>query len=773
MLGNHRLFTTLTLTFCTMVLGAGLAAAQTSPEICELNQLNLISPDRDGVSVRLALGARFGAEIQWADLDDAITTCAVPTDLDDDDFTVTLAGDYKDIVDRQINFFAPQGGLIGSTTQDRVVFQWSNANLQFTGEVSGVFNLSNNGGLLTLVDGHWVQANSGLPMFLDQTNLQGFAVSRVIPDRFVTSLQDRLSRGLWYKASAEEPWTRIGLEEFPDQSLQETRITVCAFSPTDADVMVVGTSNAGLFLSRDGGLSFTQMQSQFTAEESWNNYAVTAIDWTFDNEVLVAVTNLGLFSSNNDFDDIELLDALLVREQFPPAGDSVPPVINDILNVGAGRVLVAVDNYGVYESTNGGADWIWRWTQILGQPSAMTVISLALDPLDDQHIVVGTEEYGVFATDDGGLDWEQVFPANPIYPDEEPLPGEKIISVLWSDDFSTYVAGVEGLGVWTSADGMTWVDGMLEQPGILNMTGLLASNGDSSLLMASFGGGVYVPGSPLLLSDTIETNVTEAAYRDLDFGLSVSFSRDTALPNASFQIQMQDFQGYAVWRSEVGFEDDMQLIGLFDKNNPESCIEGYCGDTSFYELPNCYLDKRAACFDFSDPDTIRFFDDNIYDGFVYSYAVSTFDFGNTATSSSTSIDAEQLYSPRFPDDTLSTFDGPGNRIEFAVNLPSQPEAGGEEIYVYPNPLRNTSKGFTQSEDGIEVNFVNLPPESHIRIFTVNGDLVGDLGTEEQIEHSIKWFTKNTDGELLASGVYIYKVEMPGQDDYFGKLVIIR
>ncbi len=773
MFGNHRPLTTLILTFCMMALGFGLVAAQTSPEICELNQLNLISPDRAGVSVRLSRGARFGAEVQWADLDDAITTCAVPINLDDDDFTVSLDGYYKDIVDRQINFFAPQGGLIGSTTQDRVVFQWSNANLQFTGEVSGVVNLSNNGGLLALVGGLWVPVNDGLPMFLGQTDLRGFAASQVVPDRFVTSLEDRLSRGLWYKASALEAWTRIGMEQFPDQSLQSTRITVCAFSPSEADVMIVGTSNAGLFLTRDAGVTFTQMQSQFTAEESWLNFAVTSIDWTQDDEVLVAITNLGLFRTDNDFENFELFDALLVLEQFPPAGDSVPPVINDILNVGAGRILVAVDNYGVYESMNGGLDWVWRWTQILGQPRAMTVNSLALDPLDGQHIIVGTEEYGVFTTNDGGLDWEQAFPANPTYPDEAPLSGEKIISVLWSDDLSTYVAAMEGLGVMTSVDGMAWVDGVIEQPGILNMSSLIASNGDSSLLMASYGGGIYLPGSPLLLTDTIETNITEPAYRGLDFGLSVSFSAEMIQPNANFQILMQDFQGYAVWRSEVGFEDDMQLIGLFDKNNPESCIEGYCGDTNFYELPNCYLDKRAACFDFSDPDTVRFFDDNIYDGFVYSYAVTTFDFGNTATSSSTSLDAEQLYSPRFEDDGLSIFDGPGNRIEFAVNLPTQPEAGGEEIYVYPNPLRNTSKGFTQSEDGIEVSFVNLPAESQISVFTVNGDLVGNLGPEDQIAHSIKWFTRNPDGDLLASGVYIYKVEMPGQDDYFGKLVIIR
>ena len=51
----------------------------------------------------------------------------------------------------------------------------------------------------------------------------------------------------------------------------------------------------------------------------------------------------------------------------------------------------------------------------------------------------------------------------------------------------------------------------------------------------------------------------------------------------------------------------MQAIGLFDKSNPETCYEGFCGDENFTIRPNCYGEKRAACFDFSTPDTIAAF----------------------------------------------------------------------------------------------------------------------------------------------------------------------
>jgi len=760
----------------SLVLGFGYSTAQTSPEECALNILNLISPLESGMTVQLSREGRFGAVVQWADLDDAVTTCAVPVSVDDDGFSVTLDGYYKDIVDRQLNFFAPVGGAVGSRIKNKVLFQWSNANLQFTGQISGEVNLSNNGGLLVYDSdlAQWVQVNDGLPMHLGQTDVQAFAASPVTPGRWVAGLEDRLTRGLWYKPSYDEAWRRIGNTRFPDGSLQGTRITVCAFSPDNADVFLVGTSDAGLFLTRDGGQNFQQLQTEFTAQTSWSNFTVTDIDWSHSGEILIAITGLGLYQSTDDLATFQLFDALLVRERFPPAGESVPPYINDILNVGNGRILVAVRNYGVYQSLNGGEDWAWRWTQILGQPVAINATSLAMDPLDDQSLLAGTRNYGLFHSDDGGGDWTQVAPFDPEYPDEEPEPGATIVSVSWSEELSLFVAVTAGRGITTSPDGLTWSDNTLPQPGILTLRkSVMPGSGQYPLLVASYGGGIYQPGSVLRITDTIKENLTEPRYRNLEFGLGLSFSEGVVDSLANFKLVMQDFQGYAVWRSEVGAEDDMQLIGVYDKNNPESCIEGYCGDTSFYHLPNCYVDKRAACFDFSDPDTVRFFDDNIYDGFVYLYAVTTFDYGNTATSSPTALSAEQLYSPRYFEDELSYFDGPGNRMQFAVNLPSQPEAGGEEIYVFPNPLRNTSKGFTQADEGVEVNFVNLPPESRIRIFTVNGDLVGDLGPELQVEHSMKWFTRNTEGELLASGVYIYKVEMPRQDDYFGKLVIIR
>ncbi len=183
-----------------------------------------------------------------------------------------------------------------------------------------------------------------------------------------------------------------------------------------------------------------------------------------------------------------------------------------------------------------------------------------------------------------------------------------------------------------------------------------------------------------------------------------------------------------VWRSE-GHDPilvrNMALIGVYDKTNPQTCLEGFCGDTNYNITPDCFEERRAACFNFSRGDTIEFFDDNIYNGFEYNYAVTTFDYGSTANIDPASLSNDLLYSPRFPDDEnlhlrrRGQSDRPSGSIMAAA-----PPLDGAEIFVYPNPLRRGA-GFKGSE-GDQVVFTNLPPDSRIQVWTEDGDLVAEL-----------------------------------------------
>jgi hypothetical protein len=86
-----------------------------------------------------------------------------------------------------------------------------------------------------------------------------------------------------------------------------------------------------------------------------------------------------------------------------------------------------------------------------------------------------------------------------------------------------------------------------------------------------------------------------------------------------------------------------------------------------------------------------------------------------------------------------------------------------DIHPYPNPFR--------ASDGVQgVTFVNLPGNSKVTIATVSGNVVLEaegVGPDEWL-----WDTKNSGGDELASGVYLYSVNFPDGSSS-GKVMIIR
>jgi len=757
-------------TLALSLLGGALPAAGATPDaVCALDSLRLISPAT--LDIALSTTGRFGARITWPAIDDAASTCAVPLDTAGLGFLVSLDGVYRDDYDRELLCTSLFGGEVGSSTENSVLVSWSNLNQSVTGRILGEINLSNNGGVLALgEDGAWTQVNAGLPPYLSKVDVTALAEAPTAPGTLLAALSDRLNRGLWYKPGPGSDWRRLAPDLFPDGSLNDSGITALVFAPDDAQTFLVGTSKSGVYLTRDGGQSFVQQQSQFAVGGNWSLRRVTELVWTRPEALYVAITSLGLHVSADRGTSYANLATLRVPQNFPTGGGTTVPVINRVVDQG-GRLLAAVNTFGIYASADGGASWNWIWDELLDPGAVPTsVTGFAVDPAAPQRIMAGTSDSGLWWTGNGGGVWRRVG-ASVAWPDPATRP---VISSLVLDTArGLYLATADGFGVLTCArDDTVWSESGLAQPANRSLTRLFGTTlSGVRYWLATYGGGIYVPGTPLRLTDTIRKAQTDLAYQDLDFGLTISFGAGTVADSTSFSLLAQDFQGYAVWRSEGTDPDEMQLIGFYDKSNPESCIEGYCGDESYNIQPNCYAEKRAACFDFGDPENVTFFDDTIYEGFDYYYAVTTFDYGNTATASPTSLTAERLYSTRYPDDALSLFGGPGNREHFFVAQPAADAVDGPEIYAYPNPLRQAA-GFSGAE-GEKVTFKNLPPGSRVQVFTLDGDQVADLGPESQVDNLMPWVTRNAHGDLLASDVYIYKVEMPAREDFYGKVVIIR
>ena len=93
---------------------------------------------------------------------------------------------------------------------------------------------------------------------------------------------------------------------------------------------------------------------------------------------------------------------------------------------------------------------------------------------------------------------------------------------------------------------------------------------------------------------------------------------------------------------------------------------------------------------------------------------------------------------------------------FAFPVPFRPNAGDRARYGSwdPNDL---------------ITFSNLPVSGTIKIYTISGSLVRELPITPP---QVKWDVKNSAGEVVASGVYIWEVTAGG-DRKTGKLVVIK
>lgn len=782
MAGSRRVPRLVWCVICGVGLAAGISAralaqSVTPPEACRQDSLRLLSPDRDGVRIHLSRAdQRKGTVIQWPKLLAGRATCSVPVVPSTVTFPITLTGAYLDDVDRELEFSVNAGGAVGSANRNSVLLNWANAFVSRTGRIDGQINLSNSGGLWRFAPGQGMtQINSGFPMTLPAASINVFAQA---PGGSQLLLAHLATQGLW-RREGEGDWTRLNPTVLPD----DLALSAIVFAPNDPNRFIVGSTGVngrGLFVTADGGQTFNQIAAALDTL-SLPNYQVTALTWAPNGRIYVSVRNLGVFVSTDNGQSFTKLSNLTVPGDFTAPGSApIAALVNAIVCDPDDPTIVyfALRDYRLYRSTDSGATWgPFNGDWGLSPVPAITGVCFARDPHDPQVMLLGTQVRGLWRSADGGATWAEV--AASLL---EGTTASVVKGLLFepATPGRLYAIG-DGKGVLVSDDhGAGW-SMLASQPGDRQLTGITGDvAADGSFWLGTYGGGNYIPGTPLVLSRTY-LGTTDPLLLNLDLGLSLAFMpgaglADTAVTGTRFSVKCQDFQGYAVWRSE-GHDPilvrNMELIGVYDKANPQTCIEGFCGDVNYNITPDCFQERRAACFDFSRGDTIEFFDDNIYNGFEYNYAVTSFDYGSTANIDPASLANDLLYSPRFPDDANSIFGGEGNLTAFRVDLAAAPALDGAEIFVYPNPLRRGA-GFKGSE-GEQVVFTNLPPDSRVEVWTVDGDIVAQLPrvAQPQAGSNIYWDTRNESGGSIASGVYVWKVTMPARGDFYGKLVVIR
>jgi flagellar hook assembly protein FlgD len=88
----------------------------------------------------------------------------------------------------------------------------------------------------------------------------------------------------------------------------------------------------------------------------------------------------------------------------------------------------------------------------------------------------------------------------------------------------------------------------------------------------------------------------------------------------------------------------------------------------------------------------------------------------------------------------------------------------DEVHVYPNPYR-----ISQAVGGT-LKFTGLSSGDKVKLFTITGEkVVENSGVTGRWE----WDGRNTSGDKVVSGVYIWIIDRENGEKYTGKLFIVR
>jgi hypothetical protein len=261
----------------------------------------------------------------------------------------------------------------------------------------------------------------------------------------------------------------------------------------------------------------------------------------------------------------------------------------------------------------------------------------------------------------------------------------------------------------------------------------------------------YVSDSPLRFEVPNVANPTLPPDTTALAGLRIRFrSGDPVRLEDRAIFDVEDFEGWHVWRWGA---------------DPTSTSYLAVGEASFVAGSASPPGRW-----FSDGTRVYFADANVFDGFVYHYAITSYDQGFRRSS---------------PGDLATKFDSPVapatdvngtvtlGSTQFRVDYRRLPAEEFEPIAAVPNPFRSSEYDPSRPETGL-VYFVNAPARGTLYIWTVSGDLVLKRDHDQPTVGTITWDTRNEAGQEVGSGVYIFKiVDLGSGQESYGRLAVIR
>jgi hypothetical protein len=100
-------------------------------------------------------------------------------------------------------------------------------------------------------------------------------------------------------------------------------------------------------------------------------------------------------------------------------------------------------------------------------------------------------------------------------------------------------------------------------------------------------------------------------------------------------------------------------------------------------------------------------------------------------------------------------------------------AAMERIHTVPDPYYVTNALETTANQKV-LNFVNLPAQAVVRIYSVSGVLVQVLTQNDATGGGLlTWNLRNRNNQFVASGVYFYHVEAPDGKQKIGRFTVVN
>ena len=229
-------------------------------------------------------------------------------------------------------------------------------------------------GIFKSIDGgkDWFEINEGLQ---DKTCLS-LAIDPINTQIIYAGTWD----GIYKSINGGAKWFKI------NNGLTSTEVQSLAVNPIYTQSIYAGTRFCGLFLSKNGGLSWEETELK---NETMKIY----FDPKNSNTVFV-LTSLGMYKS---VDGGRKWDWCMVdpKNEIRPMSLAIDPISTKTIYIGS-------YGDGVFKSTNGGSSW----TKINAGLTNTYINSIVIDPKNPQIIYAGTDK-GLFKSTNGGLSWSK------------------------------------------------------------------------------------------------------------------------------------------------------------------------------------------------------------------------------------------------------------------------------------------------------------------------------------------------------------------------------